>query len=67
MVTIEINERLYSFNTQNIDFVLLGDGSLPSSKTSCVMIRFDSGISEYFNLPGHEEAVKLFKQLTEAK
>lgn len=67
MLTIEINERLYSFNTKNIDYVLLGDGSLPSAKTSCVKVRFVSGISEYFNLPGHKEAVKLFKQLTEAK
>ena len=67
MLTIEINECMYSFNTKNIDYVLLGDGSLPSAKTSCVKVSFVSGISKYFVLNGHKEAVKLFKQLTEKK
>lgn len=63
MFEIEIKQRLFIFNKDNISYILLGDGSIPSKEALRVTIKFNNDDVKQFLFDDHKSAQKLYDEL----
>lgn len=62
MVEILINDKLLLINSDAIDYVRLGDWTVPSSEARTVLIHFRSGVTQTFQCDDNEGAKKLYNR-----
>jgi len=65
MFEIKIKGIRYIFNSQSISYIILGDESLPSNKSTRVSIVFTNGKVKCFCFEGHKNAERLYNKLLE--
>lgn len=63
MTELKVGEHVYMLNSDNIEGIRLGDGSLPSSKALSVTILFVSGKVLTFGCAKHSQAQKIYDRL----
>ena len=63
MAELKVGEHVYMLNSDNIETIRLGDGSVPSSKALSVTIRFVSGKVLTFGCAKHSQAQKLYDRI----
>lgn len=62
LVELEVNNRIYIINPNNVCYVSLGDGTLPSKSSLSVNIKFNDGCL-FFPTNTSDEANKLYKRI----
>lgn len=62
MVEILIDDKLYLINYDAIEYILLGDGTGPSSEALTVSVHFRSGTTHSFQCYENEGAKKLYNR-----
>lgn len=62
MVEILINDKLFLINSDAIEYIRLGDGSVPSSKALSVLVHFRSGETKIFTSGDNKGAKKLYNR-----
>lgn len=62
MVEILIDDRLYLINSDTIEYIHLGDGTVPSSKALTVSVHFRSGTTQFFRCDDNKGAKKLYNR-----
>lgn len=62
MVEILIDNKLFLINSDAIDYIRLGDGTVPSSKALTVLVHFRSGVTKTFQSDDNKGAKKLYNR-----
>ena len=62
MVDILISDKLFLINSDAIEYIRLGDGTVPSSKARTVLVHFRSGETKNFQFDDNKGAKKLYNR-----